>query len=317
MAVLLSQFLLLALVTCTTADVCFERFGSDQAKCNTAQGECVWFEMQGIGKCMASVRTDGCFESYGSDKVKCTDTNGLCIWVEKNGEGKCMRYKNGGDSADGMRKDRWKQFHGGAGDPVSNVVPQKSKKESSHRKGNGRKTLHKIESVFSISIGSSLASPEVIETLKQQHLLLEHALAQSQVYQKVTILGLDVARRLRAAVNTQVNVRFEAEATTIPEVDGEASGPHAQLKDTLQESFAKAGFDFQVQSATVAISSGEPMEARSDDIHHSTRYLMIVAASAGLILCTCRFLLGIFLRRRRETAAKATAAKNDLHHLHL
>merc|ERR1711865_598598 len=176
-------------------------------------------------------------------------------------------------------------------------------------KGGGRKDLHKIIGVLSISISSSLASPEVLENLRQQGSLFERALAHSHVYKEVTILGLDVARRLRAAINTQVHVRFEAEATKSLQSSDKAISSQAQLKEALQESFAEAGFDFQVQSATVAITS---TQRHAGDKRHAPRLLVVAAIAAGLILCTCGTLLYMCLRKRSRSATKAAAANNEL-----
>merc|ERR1711865_561535 len=88
---------------------------------------------------------------------------------------------------------------------------------------------------------------------------------------------------------------------------GKASSSQAQLKGALQESFAKAGFDFQVQSATVAINSSEPAMTFSPVLP-----LMVAAIAAGLILCTCGTLLCMCMRKRSRSATKATAAKSEL-----
>lgn len=196
---------------------------------------------------------------------------------------------------------------------------QRSSKDGGHRgqqdgadrgrKEHGRQSLQKITAVLSLSINSSLSSPYLLDMLKQNSSLLENALAHSQAYQKVTILGLHAARRLRAAINTQVNVRFEADTLRSRQSTGEAN---AQLKEALQHSFAEAGFDFQVQSARVVISSSEPMSARSGNQHRLAGFLTIGAIAAGLIFCLCGSLLWFCLRRIRPSALKPSEPNSDL-----
>jgi len=318
------------------ADGCFERFGTNKANCTATNGLCLWVEHDGNGKCVMTrhsrddvKHTDSCFERFGTNEANCTATSGHCIWVEKYGEGKCT-HKEGADRMDKPRGAERAGKGGGhkSGEKRAGTVRKEggheSREEGANRthkphgaqrvgKGGGRKDLHKIVGVLSIFISSSLASPEVLENLKQQGSMLERALAHSHVYQEVTVLGLGVARRLRAAINTQAHVRFEAEATESLQSIDEAISSQEQLKEALQESFAKAGFDFQVQSATVAITSTEPAHTRSGDKRHAPPFLIGAAAiAAGLILCSGGTLLYMCLRKSSRSATKATAAKNEL-----
>jgi len=206
----------------------------------------------------------------------------------RGGKGGNNAYADGGD-----RRQEGREGKGG------NKASAGASGERSHQ-------VEKITGILSISVSSSGTAPEVLEQLNQQRLLLEKALARSHVYHKVSILGLDTARRLRAAVSTQVHVRFEAEATQ----SREPSHEEPQLEMVLQQSFAKAGLDFQVQSATVAITSTEVSRPSSMKKERSGRRSHVLGAAIGgglvFLLCTCSAF--VFMCVRRRSATKASAA---------
>lgn len=181
----------------------------------------------------------------------------------------------------------------------------------------------KVVGVLAISLSSSLTSAEVLEILDQHNFLLENAIAQSEGYRKVTILGVDPARRLREAAVTHCRVRFQAEIgihkhsghvgakpakSLRAESEGglraesEANHNETKLEKALQESFTRAGFDFNVFSATIVTSSTEVPASSSQDGR-------LDQLSKGIIgvLATCLVLISVaFLVWRWWAARRAT-----------
>jgi len=109
--------------------------------------------------------------------------------------------------------------------------------------------------------------------------LLEQLLADTLGHKKVTILDLDISRRLGAATRTHMRLRFEAEPSdessesqgnpkTIP-------GKHV-LPQVLQQMFEKEGLDLEVQSAIVELEEDSASPASSSE----TDDFLAFAASA-------------------------------------
>jgi len=288
-------------------DGCFERFGTDKAKCMEAQGECEWLEKDGEGKCVMPKGPkhghgkgpkhgkdfkDGCFERIGTDKAKCMEAQDKCQWLETDGEGKCVM----------QRPKHGHEFKDGPG--VELEVTKAS------LAGNSQK----ISGVLAISLSSSLGSDGVITMLGQHHSLLENAIASSHGYKEVKILGVDSARRLRdaSAMNTQVRVRFEAQVSSRSPVSDEASDLEGELERALQQSFTKAGLDLHVQSATLSISSAE--RSKPDDSSNlALGSMAYLAALIGLLLIfACAAMVAVKIWRRRRSAGAAKAPGNSL-----
>merc|ERR1712232_710966 len=75
-------------------DGCYERFGTDEKRCEAAAPRCQWYgEKGGKGKCALareSKKEDGCYERFGTDEKRCEAAAPRCQWYgEKGGKGKC------------------------------------------------------------------------------------------------------------------------------------------------------------------------------------------------------------------------------------
>merc|ERR1712110_558141 len=101
-------------------DGCYERFGTDETKCEAAAPRCQWYgEKGGEGKCgLRNVEmkkmdgemknVDGCYERFGIDETKCEAAAARCRWYgKKGGEGKCALREDqiGADTAMGAAAD--------------------------------------------------------------------------------------------------------------------------------------------------------------------------------------------------------------------
>merc|ERR1712072_1459911 len=323
---------------------CFERIGTDKAKCMEAQGECEWVEKDGEGKCLMPKGPkhghgkgpkhghkfkDGCFERIGTDKAKCMEAQGKCEWLEKDGEGKCVMQKGpkhghefkdgcferfGTDKAkcvEGWDECEWLEKDGKG---KCTWLARRPGAELEVTKANLVGNSQKISGVLAISLSSSSAPDGVLTMLGQHHSLLEDAIATSHGYQEVAILGVDSARRLRDAskMNTQVRVRFEAQVSSRAPVSDEASDLEGELEQALQQSFTKAGLDLQVQSATLSISSaeGSKPDGSSNLALGSMTYL---AVCIGLLLVfSCAAMVAVKIWRRRRSACAAKAPGNSM-----
>lgn len=174
------------------------------------------------------------------------------------------------------------------------------------------KRFQKVGGVLAISVSSSLSSAKVLETLDQHRTLLERAIARSHGYKKVTILGMDSARRLRDATSTQARVRFEAEVAGNVLVRSEDAYHAVELEKALQEAFVEAGLDFQVQKAAVVITSNavSTSSSQGDDIYGFSQLSIACMASGLAVICTCTVLLCLWRRRSARSLATAVDSKN-------
>merc|ERR1712125_127544 len=78
-------------------DDCFERFGTDEAMCESAGARCQWYRSEnGKGKCALPRRPkddkkeDGCYARFGTNEAACETAGERCQWYgDKGGKGKC------------------------------------------------------------------------------------------------------------------------------------------------------------------------------------------------------------------------------------
>jgi len=291
-------------------DGCSDRFGSNKANCTASIGLCLWVETDGEGKCVMSARPnegdkvkgdkkDGCFARFGSNKANCTASNDHCRWVETYGEGKCVMS---------AKPDRGGKGKGGG------RLKEGSKKATGSRMRSADPP-QKVVGVLAISISSSLSSVDMLQTLNQHLHLLEHAVAHSHGYTKVRVLSVDPARRLRETISTQIRIRFEAEGGNISSslVGGPATHLQAELEKALLQSFEKAGLDFNVESATVVITSAEgPASSPQGDKRLGFSKVGIALTGGIVLFCTCTAMLCMWRRRctRKATFGDKAVANN-------
>jgi hypothetical protein len=170
-----------------------------------------------------------------------------------------------------------------------------------------------IGGTLDVSIGSSMEPAQVLQMFDQNRTLLEDAIARSHGYIKVVILGVDNSRRLRSATVTRIRVRFQAESTIPP--PERVVPTQSDLSQTLQQSFAKAGLDFQVQSAAVVITSSEFSEPDRSEQNDVVELDVLFIAGGLIMLCSCVAMLCLCKRQhsRANNVPKHEVSANVIH----
>merc|ERR1719460_2389714 len=170
-----------------------------------------------------------------------------------------------------------------------------------------------IGGTLDVSIGSSMEPAQVLQMFDQNRTLLEDAIARSHGYIKVVILGVDTSRRLRSATVTRIRVRFQAESIIPP--PERVVPTQSDLSQTLQQSFAKAGLDFQVQSAAVVITSSEFSEPDRSEQNDVLELDVLFIAGGLIMLCSCVAMLCLCKRQhsRANNVPKHEVSANVIH----
>lgn len=289
MAILIAVWIVLAALTHTgAADPSDPCSGSNQPECITYDGECEWLDTRGGGKC---VSVSGNRTMGSGNKTRGNNTRG------NNTRGQHGGRMQNGTSEDGAREGKGGGQREGKG------------------KGKVKPNSWHVSGVFDFSIGSSMESAQVLNVVAQQHTLLKNVIAQSHGFTNVAIVGVDTARRLRSAIMTRIRVRFQADNFMSPQETVEPT--EDELSQALQQSFAKAGLDFDVLSAAVVITSSEwePSESKPDE-EESMIMVGVLLIVGGLIMtCTCAAMFCL-CRRRRSGANKMAKPEGSLNAIH-
>lgn len=288
MAILIAVCLVFAALTHINADPSDPCSESNQLECITYDGECEWLNTRGGGKCV----TVSGNKTMGSGNK----TRG------NNKRGNNTRGQHGGRMQNGTSEDGAREGKGGG-------------QREGKGKGKVKPNSWHVAGVFDFSIGSSMESAQVLNVVAQKHTLLKNVIAQSHGFSNVAIVGVDTARRLRSAIMTRIRVRFQADNFMSPQETVEPT--EDELSQALQQSFAKAGLDFDVLSAAVVIASSEwePSEPKRDE-EESMIMLGVLLIAGGLIMtCTCAAIFCL-CRRRRSGANKMAKPEGSLNTIH-
>jgi len=297
MAILIAVWIVLAALTHTGADPSDACSGSNQLDCITYDGECEWLDTRGGGKC---VTVSGNRTMGSGNKTRGNNKRGQHGGRMQNGTSEDGAKRN----ADGMHNRTEENREGKGGGQREGKGKGKVKPNSWH-----------VAGVFDFSIGSSMESAQVLNVVAQKHTLLKNVIAQSHGFTNVAIVGVDTARRLRSAIMTRIRVRFQADNFMSPQETVEPT--EDELSQALQQSFAKAGLDFDVLSAAVVIASSEwePSEPKRDE-EESMIMLGVLLIAGGLIMtCTCAAIFCL-CRRRRSGANKMAKPEGSLNTIH-
>lgn len=288
MAILIAVYLVFAALTHINADPSDACSGSSQLECITYDGECEWLDTRGGGKC---VTVSGNNTMGSGNKTR-----------GNNKRGNNTRGQHGGRMQNGTSEDGAREGKGGG-------------QREGKGKGKVKPNSWHVAGVFDFSIGSSMESAQVLNVVAQKHTLLKNVIAQSHGFSNVAIVGVDTARRLRSAIMTRIRVRFQADNFMSPQETVEPT--EDELSQALQQSFAKAGLDFDVLSAAVVIASSEwePSEPKRDE-EESMIMLGVLLIAGGLIMtCTCAAIFCL-CRRRRSGANKMAKPEGSLNTIH-
>jgi len=288
MAILIAVCIVLAALTHINADPSGRCFESNKLECITYDGECEWLDTRGGGKC---VTVSGNNTMGSGNKTR-----------GNNKRGNNTRGQHGGRMQNGTSEDGAREGKGGG-------------QREGKGKGKVKPNSWHVAGVFDFSIGSSMESAQVLNVVAQKHTLLKNVIAQSHGFSNVAIVGVDTARRLRSAIMTRIRVRFQADNFMSPQETVEPT--EDELSQALQQSFAKAGLDFDVLSAAVVIASSEwePSEPKRDE-EESMIMLGVLLIAGGLIMtCTCAAIFCL-CRRRRSGANKMAKPEGSLNTIH-
>lgn len=307
MAILIAVWIVLAALTHTGADPSDACSGSNQLDCITYDGECEWLDTRGGGKC---VTVSGNRTMGSGNKTRGNNKRG------NHKRGNNTRGQHGGRMRNGTSEEGAKRN----GDGMHNRTEENREgKGGGQREGKGKGKVKPnswhVAGVFDFSIGSSMESAQVLNVVAQQHTLLKNVIAQSHGFTNVAILGVDTARRLRSAIMTRIRVRFQADNFMSPQETVEPT--EDELSQALQQSFAKAGLDFDVLSAAVVITSSEwePSESKPDEEESMIMVGVLLIVGGLIMICTCAAMFCL-CRRRRSGANKMAKPEGSLNAIH-
>jgi hypothetical protein len=137
--------------------------------------------------------------------------------------------------------------------------------------------------------------------------LLENVLAKTLGHKEISIIDLDISRRLRAATRMHVRINFEVHVSDMTLERISSTG----LLEGLQQMFEKEGLQLELHSASIEFETADPSSVSpvEEESFSPTTFAFAAAALVSVIMAVS---LGVCVRHRRKSSNANSVKEFDI-----